>query len=560
MRLVRIELENFKCIGHRQKLNLRPITLLFGNNSVGKSTIIQGVHYFREVIERKNVDPDLTLTGGVLDLGGFTTLVHNHDLERKIRIKLVIDVSDELPDFEFLPLNRTHTLNDPEFSDLKVMYLVGENYEYKGDGVVYGIGLELEASWSSIKLAPYISKIITEINGTEIIAVESSGPSDNGFLSSINFTHPILGDAILESDTNNIASVPPNTVSIFEQKIREMVQNISTTQTPKENLKIPILTEVGALPKVRNGNDLVFAESDLMQSLDDQSDGQNTGLLQFLSELILGPLEATSKLLRDTTYIGPLRDIPPRNFRPQIVVDESRWSHGLAAWDLLYNDKGGKLIKSVNSWISDPERLNTHYEIERIEVKELPINFLNEKFFAGKISKQDLSDKFIEYLKFPKHIDVQLREVGKETLVEPSDVGVGITQLLPVVVALLHKSSGLLAVEQPELHVHPALQAKLGDLFIWATNRNLENRIKARTLLIETHSEHLILRLLRRIRETNENEKTEGIELFPDDVSVVYVGGSKGEIKFHMMEVDKEGEFLQQWPGGFFEERAEELF
>ena len=560
MQIVNIELENFKSIGHRQKLNLRPITLLFGNNSVGKSTIIQGIHYFREIIERKNVNPDLTLTGGALDLGGFSTLVHNHDLEQKIRIKLVIDVSDDLPDFEFLPLNRTHTLRRPEFADLQIMYLVGESYEYIGDGVVYGIGLELEVSWSSVESAPYVSKIISEINGTEVIAVESPSPSENGYLSTINFNHPLLKDAILESEPNTDTFENPNTVSVFEQKMREMLQKISSTQLLTENLKIPIFTEIGALPKISNEFGLMFVEPELFQNADEQSGEESSGLSQFLSELVIGPLIATSRFLSETTYIGPLRDIPSRNFRSQIIVDEARWSHGLAAWDLLYNDKDRKLIESVNSWISDTERLNTQYEIERIGVKEIPISSRIDKLLTSKDSNVDLADIFIEYSKLPERVDVLLRELGNGTLVEPSDVGVGITQLLPVVVALLHKNSGLLAIEQPELHVHPALQAKLGDLFIWATNRNLESRIKARSLLIETHSEHLILRLLRRIRETNEKTNKEGIELYPDDLSVVYVGGTNGETKLHMLDVDKEGEFLQQWPDGFFEERAEELF
>lgn len=77
MRLTRIEIENFKGIGSRQKIDLRPITLLFGPNSAGKSTILQALHYLREILERGNVDPDRTIAGGLIDLGGFATLVHN---------------------------------------------------------------------------------------------------------------------------------------------------------------------------------------------------------------------------------------------------------------------------------------------------------------------------------------------------------------------------------------------------------------------------------------------------------------------------------------------------
>ena len=80
-------------IGPRQRVELKPITLLFGPNSAGKSTILQALHYVREVLERKNVDPDMTIAGGMLDLGGFKSVVHKRDLTQPVRIKLELDFS-----------------------------------------------------------------------------------------------------------------------------------------------------------------------------------------------------------------------------------------------------------------------------------------------------------------------------------------------------------------------------------------------------------------------------------------------------------------------------------
>ena len=111
-------------------------------------------------------------------------------------------------------------------------------------------------------------------------------------------------------------------------------------------------------------------------------------------------------------------------------------------------------------------------------------------------------------------------------------------------------------VEQPEIHVHPAIQVGLGDLLIDAITRE-RNR---RTLLVETHSEHLILRLLRRIRETSDKELAEGAPAFTaDNLSVLYVENQPDGVRVRRLRVDERGEFIDRWPKGFFAERMEEL-
>jgi predicted ATPase len=139
-------------------------------------------------------------------------------------------------------------------------------------------------------------------------------------------------------------------------------------------------------------------------------------------------------------------------------------------------------------------------------------------------------------------------------------VGVGISQLIPVIVACLRDHEGILAIEQPELHVHPAIQVGLGDLLIHAI-QDRESRLGAgKSLLVETHSEHIMLRLLRRIRETTDNDLPPGtIGLSPDDLSVIYVENVEEGVRFRPLGVDRDGEFADRWPKGFFEERAEEL-
>ena len=77
MRLSHIEIENFKGIGTKQSIDLAPITLLFGPNSAGKSTILQALHYLREILERNNPDPDQTIA--FQDLRQVLAFLHDID-------------------------------------------------------------------------------------------------------------------------------------------------------------------------------------------------------------------------------------------------------------------------------------------------------------------------------------------------------------------------------------------------------------------------------------------------------------------------------------------------
>lgn len=564
MRLTQIEIENFKGIDSSQRIDLRPITLLFGPNSAGKSTILQALHYLREILERGNVDPDRTIAGGLIDLGGFATLVHNHELDRTVTLKVILDISDEQGS-DGLPLNAGLSIGEPEFAELPVRYLVGESEEYRDYAIVQDVGLEIDIRWSALEQAPYISRLAIELDGEPLAAIVSPPAEGRAQLTDFNFTHPLLRRAVLPDDMPEDGDEDLSMGSPLEDEVwslaREAAADRSTPDTPDDQLRIAVGTELGALPRLDRDLILDIRDPDVKKAELEERTPRVNGLRALLSEMILGPARLVRDHLMQMTYIGPLRDIPTRSYRPQVTPDEARWAHGLAAWDLLYNDRRGDLMDEVNAWLSGEERLRTTYRLERVEFKEIPVPSAMHQMFERGLNEDDMGELQELYLSLAARTEIALRDFEKGILVAPGDVGVGISQMVPVIVASLRKQDGVLGIEQPELHVHPAIQVGMGDLFIKAATGDENKLTSGKTLLIETHSEHIMLRLLRRVREQTEGEVPPGVlGLTPDDLSVVYVESSVEGVRFRPLRVSPDGDFVDRWPHGFFAERAEELF
>lgn len=559
MRLSRIEIENFKGIGTAQVIDLRPITLLFGPNSAGKSTILQSLHYLREILERRNPDPDQTIAGGLIDLGGFATLVHGHDLSRTIVLKVVIDGIDGHGS-ERLPLNSGASLTAAEFENLPIRYLVGENTDLKDYAVVQSIGVSLSISWSDLLAGPYVSAITVMMDSADIATITSSAQSGQAILSKFNFDHPLFRrfrDVDEPWELEEELSPYP-----LADEILDLSRQMSRTNDLQlHDYRIGVDTFLGALPDLSRPMVSDLRDPEVKKFELESRTPRVRGLNALVDELIVGPLRLVRDYLSAMTYVGPLREIPSRKYRPRLSPDESRWAQGLAAWDLLYTDPSGKLLEEVNAWLGGEERLKTGYRLEKFQFKEVPVPSRFHQLFERGLSEDDLGELQDLYTTLSGRSEIALRDFEKGIIVAPSDVGVGISQMIPVIVGCLRNQQGILAIEQPELHVHPAIQVGLGDLFIQAIQKSESIFGPGKTLLVETHSEHIMLRLLRRIREASENEVPPGLlGLAPDDVAVIYVESTDDGVRFRPLRVDREGDFIDRWPKGFFEERAEELF
>lgn len=125
-----------------------------------------------------------------------------------------------------------------------------------------------------------------------------------------------------------------------------------------------------------------------------------------------------------------------------------------------------------------------------------------------------------------------------------ANMGKGIAQVLPILTEVATtRRQGTALIEQPEIHLHPDAQANLGDLLIDTVRPS-----RGRQVIVETHSEHLLLRIRRRVAEG---------KIPPDSVAILYVERQGDESVVRRLEVDKKGN-VPGWPHGFFEQGYEE--
>jgi hypothetical protein len=521
--LTALEIENFKGIADRQRIDFAPLILLFGANSAGKSTILQALLYLHELLERGNADVGRTELGGdVVDLGGFARLVHRHETTRTIVLRA-------------------------EFASPGALDRFGRDLE---DFPFPNLDDELQTAWVELRVG-YRRDLTPAIAVVESLQVGAPGyaqplvivdllgkmrPGESLYFRA-NLAHPLLGEAGLE------CLEAWRAISVAEPLWHRGIDPITGDHViglddiyglNREHGPMPLLavsrTRTSAIPPLNDALNVILQEKTQAEHVETARHVRT-----FLEMVVLGTTAQLARFLRDTLYIGPLRTIPPRGFLYERAGRTPSWGDGLGAWDRMLADRAN-LVERVNHWL---ERLGARCAVV---VQEL---------FDREAAAEDLSEG---------HVDSTVRrlllDMGGGALVLPSEVGAGVSQVMPIIVAALETAPGLSMFEQPEIHVHPAIQVALGDLLIEAVTREGGRRL----LLVETHSEHLMLRLQRRIRQTTEHELDEGAPAFTDDkLSVLYVERGGDGVRIQRLRLDEQGDFTDRWPKGFFAERMEEL-
>ena len=553
-----LSLKNFKGFSDEVRIELRPITLLFGANSAGKSSVLHALQYLREILDRNNANADRTAQGGeAIDLGGFMNLVHGRGSERQIEIEIEMALGDSsIP--ELVP----DVFDDWQVQDEGVWNFYDSLQDIRKK--VERVSVRLTIGWNSLREEPVVIGYEVGTNGEWCVRLEASGDGRDTRMR-MNRENPIfmedapdadellpeLDDWVNPRDLEAEAPAPadeqaasseavatPTAVTRTQMGQRSRLPDLfdavqeAGLERPGDGLRAWLTGLNGALPRL--GEMLYIPAPGARDPANIYVAREFTA---FLSWLTIGPAMLLRDQLRLLRYLGPLRKIPPRGFEVSLTKSDAAWSDGMAAWEALMTGPQS-LVESCSQWMSDADKLGTGYSLSRKQLQEFDLSTPEPSPIGRRRPRVALTD----VAGLAHHAQ---------------DIGVGISQVLPVVVAAQDATASVVCIEQPELHVHPAVQVGLGDLFIDGALR------KGLSFLIETHSEHLILRLLRRIREAadlGDNEANSERPLTPDTLGVNYLSKEDGHVTVTLLPVNSEGDFDKAWPRGFFEERGPELF
>jgi hypothetical protein len=490
----RLIIENFKSFRGRHELELAPITLIFGPNSAGKSTLIQSILLLKQTLAPFELgtdvlEPRLVARGDLVDLGSFQTLIHGHDTESDLRLGL-----------EFTRV-RVPALTPvgPRFeSDRRVEFVFGWNPDTRAAqhlGISIGFGDQL----MSFRVIP-----------------QTDRPDR---------TQSPLAREWFELRDEASALAFQEWVSLLRRSPADDDPDLfGDDDIPVEDPALSLIRDLQA-----SGSALLFRGAgffprslviprEIRESL-----GRNyaPSVMFSADRLLRASATELTTMLSLLAYLGPLRSPLSRLHELSGQQYASVGPTGENA--AVFISQRPRILREVNAWF---KRLGIPYSLSVAAVTS----------GQARVATGDV-------------VAMTLRDKRSRLRVSAHDVGFGISQLLPIVIQVLTGNQQVTCIEQPEIHLHPALQAELGDLFVSATR---QTRSRQNQVIVETHSEHLMLRVQRLVREGSTT---------PDDVAVIYVDAdSDGRARPKRLRLDNEGNFIDEWPGGFFDERLAEMF
>jgi predicted ATPase len=466
---MKISIYNFKSIGSLANYEMRPLTILSGTNSSGKSSFIQLLLLLKQTLEKDSVESQLLLSGDLYKVLNYLDILKDRNRENKIKVE-----------FEFSNLELDKYKNYPVFD----IYSALGNYN-----LVISITFDELPENDSIFVASFDVKF--EPTESEIQVSYTRFENNNNSIFTVSTNRPILV-------TNNLTSRGND---VFVRKINYTAF-------------IPFELEIDTtIPKM----DGFAKESSKISSKEvPKLDGIKAILKDFFAKL---------------NYVGSYRKDPQYSYLENkksysVGIDGANAAEVLCElkdkrvtfYKIDESNEGFNLIKTEDSFLNAVK----YWLCDRFKL-------------CSNIYSIKESDSFVIYVESVSGIISTIKHVG-----------FGISQVLPIILEGLRISNDeTLILEQPEVHLHPKVQSNLTDFLISLVEQG-------KNVIVETHSDHLITRLRRRIAEDLSNQLDEKVLL-----TFVEVGTT--DVLFRNITIDDFGVIELPYPEGFIERTDTEL-
>lgn len=438
----KLRIQNFKGWRDSGEIRFAPLTVLFGANSAGKTSIPHLLLMLRQTLE--STDRRRVLQFGdpssLVDLGTFEDVLYRHDLSQSLEFEIGWETS-------------TPVVVDDPLSDFRLA----------SNRVRFGVTIEADRNRQ-----PRVSEFAYTLGGARELVVGMRRRSTGGAK-----------------------------YDFFAEPYREVRQ-------PGRVWPLPAPYHFHGFP------DEAIAYF------------QNTA---FVADLAL----RLQELLKSVYHVGPIRDYPDRTYLWSGEQHQHVGQRGeraveaiLAARDRRFNWRPRQRLRSLEELVA--ERLRDMGLIYAFEVRPIA---------EGR-----------------KEHEVLVQTHPKMPQVKLTDVGFGVSQVLPVIVeCFVTPPNSIVVLEQPEIHLHSKVQSDLADVFVDAIHTRENGRQRNVQFIIESHSEHFLRRLQRRIAEG---------ALSPDDAALYFVHTDTSEARLDELAVDPYGN-ITNWPDDFFGDEMADL-
>jgi predicted ATPase len=530
-----IRVKRLRCLADTGYIQLKPITVLLGQNSSGKSTFLRILPLLKQSVESRTTGPILW-SGRLVDFGNFDDA---HQTGSEDNIAFSFNFKVESRNFAYRDYSYLFLSEEARIVNKIDMTLTLEISKHKEKETTRTSRIFLQLDDSKIQLDFGEDEYITNffVNSFNVLSLGNKYVSKKIDRSSLL---PTITESELKKEYDFEKSSSLSRLIRSRSRFRALFQALidKTKETAHHATKLETIIQMALSFGLGNSeNMLKDIQENNFASKYWKSKTKNwtieTKDFKELRDLIIANAipfiiekcdDTIANFSNNISYIGPVRATAERYYRTQdLSVDEVDYQGSNLA--MFLRNLTDPELASFSAWTLD--------------------NFGFEPSIKSSLG----------------HISVTIRSKDSDKDLNVADTGFGFSQILPVITQLwllssfsirnLHPTSRRVnrgtityAIEQPELHLHPRLQGTLTDALVKSIKAAKDKNIDLR-LMIETHSEVLANRLGQLVAEG---------KISPDEINIVLFEPSDkaGEVRIRNAKFNSDG-YLLNWPLGFFD-------